>query len=324
MEEKQSIIGFELGGDQLHLVALEIEGERKTLKTFARVPLPFAFSLGEIHTEVAWEKLRETLRSQMETHQLSGQAAVAIPHSWAFVRKVPVDPSLSPEELRDHILWEGSQFLPETSHSDYLVNFETLPGGEEGVTEVWMAVYRKQLIAALQVLFSGSPVALNFVDLDIFSAQNAIRENYVLGEEEPIGLVDVTSKGLVIHVMAQKRCYLIRNVDFEARREPSVSGENEKESLARFISRELRRISLEYKLGDDIEGFPMVFLYGAPVDPELIGFLADGPAKRFEVAQPFQTFDIDPAIEELYHREGNLSEYLVSVGAALRLVPVGV
>ncbi len=286
---------------------------RKAAKGLARIP--FAFEAIEDRSSI--QLFAEDLNKAYETSGFSStQASLSIDSEKVLIKKIPVDASFSGEELMDQIRWEVSQFMINPldhfiiAHQELTANGES--GGEKNVVVV---VIRKAVVDFLKEVFAATDLHLRAVDVDVFAAQRVLLHTYEFSEGGKVALVDLRKRNLQFSVM-QKDFYLVQEIAYP---EPEGQGEevDPDEHIARIISKELRRIILDNKLGKSVEDMQDVFVYGDGVNDRTIEILSKSHNVSFRRINPFEKMPLMESSNEPEIRE-HPESFVTSVGAAIK------
>lgn len=235
------------------------------------------------------------------------------------VKKLPYDNSLSDSELIDQVDWEVKEFSC-SPEDEYIVDFQKLqPTSRRKANEMLIVSVREKIIRKLRNLFSTSRIQVKVIDLDIFAAKRAIEVNYDLRVGDIIALVEINSEGLLFTLIEDKEFCLSHEVPVMKLDMDLASLESaDEEDITKFISKELRRIILDNKLGENIEGLNRIFLYGDMVKDNILENLQNNYNVRIDRANPFRRLLFAPNVsvdENIWSRP---ETFTVCVGAALR------
>ena len=237
----------------------------------------------------------------------------------AMIKKIPMDDSLSQEELIDHVHWEVKQFSY-SPDDEYIVDFQKInaPNGQSSQQIIVVSV-RERIIQQLKKLFAAAKLLVKVVELDIFAAIRAIENNYDLKSDEVVSLIDVDSFGMKFTILKDKNFFFSQEI-------PSSKLGLEKKSLmtvedidlARLISRELRRIVQDHQLGDSIESVDRIFLYGDLVKDGVLENLQNNYSLKVDKTNPIRNLFVGPKV----HLDEKISSHpealTVCIGSALR------
>jgi Tfp pilus assembly PilM family ATPase len=182
-------------------------------------------------------------------------------------------------------------------------------------------VVRKAVIDLVREIFRRTSLNLQVIDVDLFAAMRVIKANYDYAENEYIGLIDVSQNQAKISVMVQNDYFLSTDFQFTT----DQSGRNsatipDDDQLTKIISKELRRVVLDHKIGKNIEDLQQLFLYGEMVRPHLIENLQTLYDIRISKVNPFRKVRFSAS--EINEVEDNLirnfpETFAVCIGAAL-------
>jgi Tfp pilus assembly PilM family ATPase len=280
-----------------------------------RVRTPFVFS--SLKDSSLIHKYAEDLNRLYETSNFQARRAVfTLDSSMVLIKRIPVDVSLKGPRLKDHVYWEVEQCVINPLE-EYIIDFELMPLGEEQeFSEVVVVVVRRAAVEFLKAVFKNTDLRLAAVEVDVFAAHRVLLSNYDAAEEAYTALIDVRKDNLQFAVLKNKEFFLAQEVDYAAE-EPGAAQNSDESHLSRILSKELRRIIIDGKIGKSVDDVQAIFIYGESVSPRVVEALQRIHRVRIDLANPFRRIKIvdetvAPEIQE--HPEA----FVVAVGAALK------
>ncbi len=314
-------LGIDIKGNNAKLIEVETSATQqfrinKIVQTTLNRPL-------RVNTICDNHKLMEIgnqLQQIIKTNNLYTQYAIfTLESPLTLVKKFPYDEDLSERDLIDQIDWEVKQFSY-SLEDEYIVDFEKLqPTTRRQIKEMLIVSVREKIVHHLRKLFSTGKIQVKVIDLDIFAAKRAIEINYDLRVGDIVALVEVNSGGLLFTIIEDKEFCVSQGVSVNKLSSDASSLESfDEEEVAKFISKELRRIILDHKIGENIEGLNRIFLYGDMVKDVILESLQNNYNVRIDRANPFRRLLFAPNVsvdENIWSRP---ETFTVCVGAALR------
>lgn len=234
--------------------------------------------------------------------------------SLVTIKKIPVDVNLQGERLRDHMRWEAEQCMINPLEQ-YIIDYSTLAAAEgKDFAEVVTVVARRAVIDYCKEIFKNTDLQLRAIDVDIFAAQRVFAGNYDTAEDEYTALLDVRSSSCQFSILKGAQFYLSHDLDFLSEAPvPKIDDDH----AARLISKELRRIIIDYKLGKSVEDLRAIYLYGDGVTAPILETLQNTHNVRIDRANPFKKIKIanqggEPPVPS------QPESFVIPVGAALK------
>lgn len=104
---------------------------------------------------------------------------VLIDTSLTFLNVLPVDFSEDKKSIYAHILWELSNYFPDT-YKDYIINYYRLHNNylSENIDEILLIAVDKNKIEAIKNLCNGNGIRIRNIDIDQLAAEKCLKENY--------------------------------------------------------------------------------------------------------------------------------------------------
>lgn len=316
-QTEEGLIGISLRENQLRMVqAVTTTGDCRISKV-AQGEMQHAFtfqSIGERSQIAAFA--RDIDRIAEAAGFSTDRAALSLDAELVLIKKVPVDATLQKDELRDHIRWEISQYVL-SPLDNYVIDYEELtPNGAGGAeSNVVIVSIRKAVVDYIREVFAATRLHLRAVDVDVFAAHRVVSRTFDFSPQAKIALVDLRNRNLQFSIL-QNGFYLAQEVDYpqDDIMDPSAPPEVQ---LARTISKELRRIILDNKLGKSIEDLHKIFIYGDKVEDAILEHLSEEHKVSFQRINPFEKIQLmAPQIdrEVTKHPEA----FVTSVGVAIK------
>jgi Tfp pilus assembly PilM family ATPase len=233
------------------------------------------------------------------------------------IKKIPVDANLQGGRLKDHMRWEMEQCMINPLQ-EYIVDYAALPA-EEGkdFVQVVAVVARRMVIDYLKEVFKNTDLQLCAIDVDIFAAQRVFAGNYEVSDDEYVVLVDMRKDGLLFSIIKGSAFYLMHDVDLQSD-EPAAGLQRDEEHLSRLISKELRRIIIDHKLGKSVEDMRAIYLYGDGVNDRVVESLQNTHNVRIDRANPFKKIKIAGPGGDATMLTSQPEAFVIPVGAALK------
>jgi len=224
--------------------------------------------------------------------------AVALDTSQLFVNTVPIEEGVSRLERNDQLHWELSQYEPAALQQNYITDVHVL---SENPAERWTNVLsvsvRRDDAYLIQKALARLDLNLSVVDVDHFSADNALRINYPDSQRKYLALVGIKENRLDIS--------LVRNGTLEAYSYCTVSTNAEITEQIGHLSRQTA-------------GLRSITAYGTYLDPELLVQIRRGSSLLVEALNPLRHVRVSTTLRLADHLSVPTYRFAAAVGVALR------
>lgn len=314
-------LGIDIKGNNAKLIEVETSATQQfRINKIVQTTLDRPLNVNTICDDHKLMEIGNQLQQIIKTNNLSTQCAIfTLESPLTLVKKFPYDEDLSETDLIDQVDWEVKQFSY-SPEDEYIVDFEKLqPTTKRQINEMLIVSVREKIVHHLRKLFSTGKIKVKVIDLDIFAAKRAIEVNYDLRVGDIVALVEVNSGRLLFTIIEDKEFCISQEVSVNKLSSDASSLESfDEEEVAKFISKELRRIILDNKIGENIEGLNRIFLYGDMVKDVILESLQNNYNVRIDRANPFRRLLFAPNVsvdENIWSRP---ETFTVCVGAALR------
>lgn len=323
MNERQNgnITGIHLCKNNLKLIEVEsASNQQYRINKIVQTKIATPLTVKTLGDENVIAKIGNELSQIFLDNNISPKNVVfSLESLMTLIKKLPYDNNLSEEDIINQVDWEVKEFSY-SPEDEYIVDFHRLShSNKRQVPEMVVVSVRERLISKLKKLFANSRLQVKVIDLDVFAAMRAIEVNYDLREGEVIALIEVNPTGLLFTIIEDKEFYFSQEVSLtKLGLEIDSLESSDEEEVAKFISKELRRIILDNKLGENIENLNRVFLYGEMVKDNILENLQNNYNVRIDRANPFRRLLFAPNVsvdENIWSRP---ETFTVCVGSALR------
>lgn len=321
-QNHNGLVGVSFSNNRIQLVEIEsIGGQYQINKIIQKnANLSFNFPLTFENSGALTTQIASIIDEIVETHQITiGRAAFALDSQKVLIKKVPLDSDLSGEEIKNQVHWEAEQFVFH-SPDRYVVDFNQLSGDRSrGLSELLIIMARKDIINFLLEVFNKTRLKLQVIDVDIFAAIRAVKANFDYAENEKIGLIDLNPQNAKITLMTRGEYFLSSEATYESNEfEESNLVNLDDDQLTKLISKELRRIILDHKLGRNVEDLDQLFFYGDMLKPQVVENFQHLYDVRITKVNPFRKvrFNAHDVGDELIRNHPE--KFVNCVGVALR------
>lgn len=234
--------------------------------------------------------------------------------SLVTIKKIPVDINLQGDRLKDHMRWEVEQCMINPLEQ-YIIDYSWLAADDsKDFAQVVAVVARRAVIDYCKEIFKNTDLQLRAIDVDIFAAQRVFVNNYETAEDEYVALIDVGAASCQFSLLKGTQFYLSHDLDLQGE---APAQKLDDDQVTRLISKELRRLIIDYKLGKSVEDLRAIYLYGDGVTAAILETLQNTHNVRIDRANPFKKIKIanqsgEPPVP------AQPESFVIPVGAALK------
>jgi len=311
------MVGISIRDTALRMAEVtQVAGESRISRlSQGRVRSALNFTSLQDHTLI--RRYAEDINRLYETADFQISSGVFILDSkMVTIKKIPVDVNLQGDRLRNHMRWEVEQCMINPLEQ-YVVDFAPLPA-EDGkeLAQIVVVVARRSVIDYFKEIFQNTDLQLRAIDVDVFAAQRVFSGNYGGGEDEYVALLDMRKDGFQISLFKGATFYFSQDVDYQ-NDEQVEAAKRDDEHLVRHVSKELRRLIIDYKLGKSVEDLRAIYLYGDGVNDRIVEALQNTHNVRIDLANPFKKIKLaSPGGEAMTPSQPET--FVIPVGAALK------
>lgn len=216
------------------------------------------------------EEISSVISSSINISEKFTRLSFCLDTGFAFLNVMPIDASLSEQELNEHLLWEISQYFPGEMVNDFIVRGYRFGNAPE--QRVLAVAVKKEMISFLKAIAEKLGLKVQIIDIDHFAVENClrrrispVRSRYFYSDFILVGL-----KGSRIDVS------VFRNYEFRGYFYYVAS----KESDVRYFLVKL--------INDNIAGgFERFIFYGERLETGLSELISDMLGNKFSLLNPF-------------------------------------
>ncbi len=316
-QAEEGLVGISLRDQSIRMSEAVGHSGQLKIKKVAKGQSRIPFSFDAVKDRMNIQTFAQDINKVYETAGFeTNQASLAVDSDLVLIKKIPVDATLTGDELKEQIRWEVSQFMINPL-DHFIIAHEVLPenGQDAAEKKVVVVVIRKAVVDFLKEIFASTDLHLRAIDVDVFAAQRLLEKVYHVPQDQKVALVDLRKRNLQLSVL-YRNFYLVQEIDFPEE-EALPEDIDRDEHLARVISKELRRIILDHKLGKSVEDMNEVFLYGDGVNDRMIDILSKSHNVSFRRINPFETIPLAESPSEAEIKE-HPESFVTAVGAAIK------
>ncbi|MDQ3194033.1 MAG: pilus assembly protein PilM [Bacteroidota bacterium] len=144
------------------------------------------------------------IKSVLNDDSNEQRAGVLISTEQTFLNVFPVDFNEDQSSINSHILWELSNYYPET-YKDFNIKYYRLNNNyfNENIDEALLIAIDKNAIGFIKVLCNGSNIKIRNVEIDQFAVEKCVKENYPEEIKNTILIIGCKNNRLDFSVIAR-------------------------------------------------------------------------------------------------------------------------
>lgn len=313
-----AVLGVVLKNDKMKLIEVELTADNQfRINRIIESKLNFPFMSKTVMEGKYVTEYAEELKNLITKFGFNDRrAAFSLANDLVIIKKYPYDNDLSNEQLIDQIDWEVKQFVY-SNNDEYIIDFQKIKLNKpDQPNQLIIVAVREAVVNYVKQLFSKAKIRLQIVDTDVFAAIRAINRNYECREGEIGALICIDQTGINFTIIDGAEYFTSSNVILDLK--PDTSDVAVSENVIRIISKELRKIILDHKLGEKIEDLNRIFLYGDMVQDNVLEALQNAYNIRIDRANPFRRLRFAQNVSVDEYIWSRPETFTVCVGSSLR------
>jgi Tfp pilus assembly PilM family ATPase len=314
----EALVGIVLKDDNFKIVEVESStGNQYRINKITESKLDFPFNIQAIQSQDHVSEIAEKIRSTIDSMGFrTNRTILTIPNDFVVIKKYPVDNEFSDEEIIDQVDWEIKQFSY-SPDDEYIIDFSRLNSSKTTqYKEIMVVAVRESIIKYIKDIFLKANIKLKIIDADVFAAIRAINNNYECREGDISALVNIQNNGIQFILIDSGDYFSSSQVPLNL--ESIASDVHKSDDIIKIVTKELRKIILDNKLGEKIEDLSRIFLYGDLVLDNVLESLQNMYNVRIDRANPFRRLRFAPNVSVDEYIWSRPETFTVCVGCALR------
>ncbi|NPV12494.1 MAG: hypothetical protein HPY57_11975 [Ignavibacteria bacterium] len=296
-------VGFFIGRESLYWVILETQSDQRIeLKSIEKIPFHEPLDLINYISQENRLKIYNILQKFPFENLEYKKINLAIDSTLSYVVKLPVERNLSPEELKDHLIWEFSQHFYNEKHEDYSIAFHPiyLKPDSKFDSIIFLSI-QKVFLNFFKYLFEDLGIKLKITDIDHFSAETLCFAVYPEFSLSNNFLISLKSDFFELSLIQSGTLVNYRKVTF-----------NNQEEVLNYFEKELAPIikSMKNRIGK-------IYIWGENLKSRFVEELNSIVPVEVVLINPFKNFIINKNVLNSPVYE-NFHEFTAACGIALR------
>lgn len=173
-------VGFFIGRENLYWVILESQSDNRIeVKSIEKIPFSEPLDFSNYISQENRLKIYNNLQKFPLEHLENRKINLAIESAVTYIVKLPIEGSLNPEEIREHLIWEFSQHFYNEKSENYSIAFHPVVASpDKGFDAIIFLSIPKLILNFFKHLFQDVGIKVKVTDVDHFSAETLCRVIY--------------------------------------------------------------------------------------------------------------------------------------------------
>ncbi len=317
-ELHDSIVGVVFKNDKIKIVEVEPStGNQYRITKITDGQLDFPFTVDNVVERKHIAHFGESLRSLMDQHGFNDRrVSFSLPNDFVIIKKYPYDFDFTGEEIEDQVDWEVKQFSFSTDDG-YIIDSQKLKMSHSPTTkELVVVAARTAVVDYVKEVFKSANIRLKYLDAEVFAAIRAINHNYEIRNSERCALICIDGSGIYFTLLEDGDFFLTYRIAMKL--DSEISNMVVTDSIIKVLSKELKRVIIDNKLGEKIEDLSRLFMYGDLVKDDLLRSFQNVYNVRIDRANPFRQLRFAQNVSVDNTIWSRPETFTVCVGSALR------
>jgi len=200
--------GVSFHGGKIQAAAIEEQSIDSILQSVREIDydLPNDAWMNPSQIPDATAKITDALSSAFDTQTVPQRISVALPSEAALVLTAPIDSTLEPRDLREHIDWELSNYHKGQGSQELVschVSLEKF--GDKQTTEILIVAIRRSILQLLRTACERLGTQLHIVDIDHFCVESVLVRNHPSARTQNVLLIGNKKNRTQVSLVAQSQ-----------------------------------------------------------------------------------------------------------------------
>lgn len=302
--DRVNSVGFFVGRESLYWVILESQSDGKIeVKEIEKYPYSSPLDFKNYLSQENRIKILNILQKAANQNIFENRKVnVAIDSILTYIQKIPVDRTMHPQELKDHLVWEFEQHFINEKYENYAISFHPVnPASDGSFDSIIFLAIQKVILNFFKHIFEDLSVKIKVTDVDHFSAETICKAVYPEFNESNNILISFKENCFDLSLVQNGSITSYRKVPFK----------NE-EGILNYFEKDLFPVikSMKNKIGK-------IFVWGEKLSKRLANELDSITPIEVVMINPFRFFIINKNVLNSPAYE-NLHEFTPACGIALR------
>lgn len=322
---------------------LEVKGKGKSLRILNAGIVPLSSDIIQDNLIRNPTAVAEAIRTFVEDQELQATNVLTVVPGPAVIIKRANFPAQDQRELRETILFEAGNFIPE-SLDNVNLDYQVLDEGFSGNVDVLLVAVRKDVIGSYVDAIEEAGLVPVVADVDYFALENMFEANYTPNPDETVALINIGAHYSLVNVMKGNRSSFTGDVQFGGKHftdmvaEALSLGEEDAEeakingALEGYNSQDIEKVIIAasdhlldeiqhtlsfFGTGTAEEQITAVYLSGGTAQlPSLASMMSQRLSVPVEISDPFRNLRVGGQHEEFLR--AHASSFAISAGLATR------
>jgi type IV pilus assembly protein PilM len=339
---EKSYLTIDIGSSSVKMLEVKGRGHSLRILNGGIFPLEENVVYGNVVQDPA--SVANSIRTLVEDQGMKATNVVTAVPGPAVIIKRANFPAQDQKELRETILFEAGNFIPESLENVNL-DYQVLGSDpDSGNIDVLLVAVRKDVISSYTTAISEAGLIPVVADVDYFALENVFELNYASDPNEIVALINIGAYYSLINVMKGRRSAFTGDVPVGGRqftetliRELGLGSEQAEDAkvtgfVPGYSQEDINRVVAlaSDQLLEEIQHALSFFGSGASEDQVSAIYLSGGTAQLsglaasmsqrllvpVEILDPFRQITISSQDRDFLHQNG--ASFAVSVGLATR------
>ncbi len=303
--DRVNSVGFFIGRESLYWVILESQPDNKIeVKSIEKYPYQSPLDLQNYISQENRIKIFNILKKAADKGVFENRKVnVSIESILSYIIKIPVEPSLHPEELKDHIVWEFEQHFINEKKENYALSYHPIKSKNNGSFDsIFFLAIQKMILNFFKHLFEDVQVKIRITDIDHFAAETLCKAVYPEFSELNNFLISFKDNCFDLSLVQWGELTSFRKVSFK-----------KEEDILNYFEKEFLPVikSMRNKIGK-------IYVWGEGLKKRLVDDLNAILPIEIVPVNPFRYFIINKNVLNSPVYE-NFHEFTPACGIALRI-----
>lgn len=208
MGNAQIVGGVSFHGGSVQAATVEDRTDRFIIRSIQENPSDILVGSWKntLHLPEAADRTATALTKVFDPDGVPQALSVALPRTAAFLLSTPSDPSLQPQEVREHVEWELSNYYKGPAFQHIVSNFVRLkPLGQHPAESILIVALQRTILGTLQAACKSLRSKLQVLDIDHFCVESLLMTYYPNARTQHVLLIGNEEDRIQLSLLADSQ-----------------------------------------------------------------------------------------------------------------------
>ncbi len=295
------------------------EEESFSIEVVGKKSLPFLFEPSKINNPQIHKELEKVfLEVRADIPVPDRNLAISVPSMWADIVLNKTDAGLSDRDIKEVLDWSAKKRLGNVAENKFIQHYPLNLDSDSNISSYLTVSYFKELGKVLVKAARPAGLSINTLDINIFSATNAIEKLSSVGNYKKWGVWLIGEEKQTLLLVDSGEFFQYLEFEFTDDLKFSIISSSSPDSLGEKVISELN--AMKTLSNDQVDSIDHLFFYTHDVDSEFFNMLLTYEVENMSTIDPFSVYKPLSLYKNDGEGAGAMCQFLEIMGLILQVM----